>query len=380
MRILDRYVLRTFLFNYLISFLVLIGMYIVLDMVFNFDELVERKGNTTITNLQVAIGIADYYFYQIFIIFVHLSGIIPVVAAAFTLIRLSRFNELSAILSAGVPLLRVAMPIIIAAVLMQALLAIDQELVIPNIIPKLTRQHDELYAQSAGKSFVIQAMQDDRNGLLFAGKFTAGTPQSPAIMHEVDIIERDEQLQPVAHITAERAEWDAESQRWNLAKGRRVTGLRVDQRRSAEAILTTYQTNITPDEIELQHSGSYVSLLSRERINQLLDRRQIYGAMDLLRVKHFRISQLVTNIVMLLIAIPCVLLRDASRLKGSIFKCLVLVGLCMGSYFLSYQLAGRPPIGEQWADRWPAIMALAPIIVFGAIAVVLLDRLATRDT
>src|SRR6185436_925564 len=111
--------------------------------------------------LDVAFRIATFYFYQSFLIFVHLSGVIPVVAAAFTLIRLSRFNELSAILAAGVPLLRLAAPIIIASVVLQGLLAIDQELIIPNIIPQLTSKHDEVYQQAVGKSFRIQAMQDD---------------------------------------------------------------------------------------------------------------------------------------------------------------------------------------------------------------------------
>ena len=45
MRILDRYVLKTFLKNYLISLMVLVGMYIVLDMVFNFGDLVDVKSN-----------------------------------------------------------------------------------------------------------------------------------------------------------------------------------------------------------------------------------------------------------------------------------------------------------------------------------------------
>src|SRR4051794_27255834 len=164
MKILDRYVLFSFLRNYLISFMVLIGMYIVLDMVFNFDELVEVRGAAQLSTLDIVWNIGDYYFFQTFLIFVHLSGIIPVVAAAFTLIRLSRFNELSAILAAGVPLLRVAMPIIIASVLLQGLLAIDQELLIPNMIPKLPRQHDQVtQQQSSGKAYPVQAMQDDNN-------------------------------------------------------------------------------------------------------------------------------------------------------------------------------------------------------------------------
>ena len=112
MKILDRYVLISFLKNYLISFMVLIGLYIVLDMVFNFDELAEVQARANATGFASVLlllrSIGDYYFFQTFRIFVHLSGIIPIVAAAFTLIRMSRFNELTAVLSAGVPLLRVA--------------------------------------------------------------------------------------------------------------------------------------------------------------------------------------------------------------------------------------------------------------------------------
>src|SRR4051812_44249737 len=205
MKILDRYILRSFLYNYVISFVVLIGMYIVLDMVFNFDDLVSAKGAADISSLQLFYEIGDHYFHQVFLIFVHLSGIIPVVAAAFTLIRLSRFNELSAILAAGVPLIRISAPIIITAVVFQALLMVDQEVLIPNMIPKLTRQHAQLADQATGKSYDIRAMQDDRNAVLFAGRFTPGTENAPAKMLEVDIIERNEDFQPTGQITAERA-------------------------------------------------------------------------------------------------------------------------------------------------------------------------------
>src|ERR1700749_888264 len=103
MRILDRYVLKSFLKNYVISLAVLVGMYIALDMVFNFGDLVDVKSNaeavasTSVleTIVNIVTDISDYYFYQFFLIFEHLSGVIPVVAAAFTLLRLSRFNELT---------------------------------------------------------------------------------------------------------------------------------------------------------------------------------------------------------------------------------------------------------------------------------------------
>src|SRR5512147_2991279 len=46
MKLIDRYVATTFLKNYLLSFLVLVGMYVVMDMIFNFDELVEVTTRT----------------------------------------------------------------------------------------------------------------------------------------------------------------------------------------------------------------------------------------------------------------------------------------------------------------------------------------------
>ena len=185
MKILDRYILIAFLKNYLISLMVLIGLYVVLDMVFNFDELAEYRdhleaGGGVAGVLELLRVIGDYYFYQCFRIFTHLSGIIPIVAAAFTLIRFTRFNELTAQLAAGVPLLRTAMPIVVAAMILNGLLIVDQEFIIPRIIPKLTRSHDKLHV-SGGRTFPIHAMQDDANGLLNAGRFHWATGTSGAL-------------------------------------------------------------------------------------------------------------------------------------------------------------------------------------------------------
>ena len=203
MKILDRYVLGLFLKNYLISFMVLIGLYVVLDMVFNFDELAEVRGGSDAggvsTVLTVIGGILRYYFFQSFRIFIHLSGIIPVVAAAFTLIRLTRFNELTASLAAGVPLLRIALPIVIAAVVLNVLLIVDQELIIPQIIPHLTRKHDEIAGQ--GRTYPIRAMQDQDKALLNAARL--GTPAHLREFVEIeDHVQHD--IEPDQHHEADQ--------------------------------------------------------------------------------------------------------------------------------------------------------------------------------
>jgi lipopolysaccharide export LptBFGC system permease protein LptF len=381
MRILDRYVILSFLRNYLISFFVLVGMYVVLDMMFNIDEFAEvREKAATADAGSIAAAftfvryVADFYFFQIPMYFIHLSGIIPLVAAAFTLMRMIRFNELSAILSAGVPLLRIAMPIVVVALILQGLLWVDQELLIPNIIHKVVRDHDDVVDYDTA-SFPIQAMRDDqRNAKLFAGRYYPNA--RPPRMEVVDIIEQDASLRPVAHIRAREARWDESTQSWILDKGLRNPNVAPDvvERRDPYRV-ESYQGGITPTEIQLYQSGGYVDLLSTRNINELLKRPLSYGRADLLRVKHTRIAQMIINMILLLLAIAAVLTREPRQLKTAATRCVLLCGACLTVAFLGHELAGHPPAGL--SRHWPALMAWLPIFTFGPLSIWLLDRVKT---
>ena len=379
MKILDRYILTSFLKNWAISFMVLVGMYMVLDMVFNFDELVSFKpgaeASATGTLLGVLYNVADFYFFQSFLFFNHLSGIIPVVAAAFTLMRLSRFNELTAVMAAGVPLLRVAMPIILAGVVLNALVIVNQELVIPNLSEKLSRDRDEMHG-GTGEQFPIRAMQDDQKSLLFAARYTPPRPEAPAEMFFVDVLEHNADNQVIGMITADIATYDPGERVWNLVNGHRVTGLRVDQTPAGPEPVAKWKTNIDPEEVKLFRKSDYVDLLSTDRINQLLDRPESYGKANLLRVKHARFTQPLMNVILLLLAIPTVLTREPGHLKAAATKCLILTGIGMGSIFIAQQLAANPPDLRMTA-QWPIVMAWIPIFLFAPLAVFLLDRVKT---
>ena len=380
MKIVDRYVLTTFLKNYLISFLVLVGMYIVLDMIFNFDELVEYKDKAELVGpsgvITLVTYVADYYFYQVFNYFVLLSGIIPVVAATFTLMRMVRFNELSALLSAGVPLLRLARPIVIASVILQGLLLLDQELIIPNIIPQLARKHDHAY-EADKKAYAIQAMRADGNGKLWAGLYWPNA--TPPKIEFLDVVYQDEQSRPVRHLKADGAVWDAVSQHWKLTNGRIDSNIFPDARKirgvKSEPV-EAFASGVNPTELALYRSGDFVEMLSTGRIEALLQRPLSYGRADLLRVKHVRWTQPVVNIIVLLLAISCVLTREPRQLKAAATNVVVLCGLCMGVSFLGQHFATQPP-GDVPLNLWTALMAFVPIFTFGPAALVLLDRVKT---
>jgi len=372
-RIFDRYVAALFIRNYLLSFLVLIGLFVVLDMVFKFDELVEvaDKGPGAVSHILLAI--ADYYFHQSFLFFAHLCGIIPVVAAAFTLMRLSRFNELSAMLSAGVPLLRIAMPIIVAGLLLNGLLIIDQELLIPRMIDKLTRSADQI-SRGEERSFPISGMLDDSGAVLVASRYFPNA--SPPRLEKLSIIECDERYRPIAHIRAEQAHWDPNAHAWNLADGQRIA---IGEGRSAAEPAHTYRGSITPEEIQLWRSGDYVTLLSTSRINRLLERPGSYGRAGLLRIKHARRAQPLVNITLLLLAVASVLTRQREELTMAATKCVLLCGACLAVTFITYHMAKTDTLlaGPRLADLWPALMAFLPVFIFGPLAVWLLDRVRT---
>ena len=389
MRIFDRYIILNFLKNYVLSFVVLVGLYIALDMVFNFDDLTKgssvqalaRDGQSTpvLPILSMIAGIADFYFYQMFAFFVQLSGIIPVVAAAFTLVRMTRFNELTAMLAAGVPMLRIASPIIFMGVLLSALLVVDQELIIPQITHKLVREHDEV-SQTRASSFAITAMEDESGSLLVASRYNPPGPGrdgviANATMDRLDIIQFTRDYQPLAHIQARSAVYDPVNKLWLLTDGKRQTGLRPDDAVTTRAF-PEWKTDIGPDEIALYRRASYVELLSTAQINTLLEHPRNYGTMPLLRVKHWRFVQPLANIILLLLAIPCVLTREPHSVKRAISKTVLLTGGCLATMFISHQLAGRSPTPDL-IPIWPAIMLWLPVFIFGPLAVYLLDRVKT---
>lgn len=377
MKLIDRYVLVTFVRDYLVALLTLLGLYVVLDMAFNFNDLVAVRRDVVVRGggeaWQVAAAIADYYAHQCLMYMTHLGPVIPVVAAAFTLVRLTRFNELTALMAAGVPLQRVAAPIVAASVLVAGLSWANQELVIPELIPKLTRKHDDI-ARETGAGFPIRSMVDAGGAVLVASWYHPPGLDTPAAIDQLDVIYRDEHGRPTAHLSAQRAVWDRHQRAWALTDGELATGLTPEAQPGRETGIAYFRGSITPDEVGLYRSSNYVDLLSTARINQLLTRPQIYASADLLRVKHSRLAQIVLNVVVVTLAIPFVLRRNPVELKAGAIKAALVVGVCLGFVFACQQAASHPPGGwlEVW---WPALMAWLPVMVFGPTAVVMYDRI-----
>jgi lipopolysaccharide export system permease protein len=163
MYILDRYLLRQFMQNFLICFCSLTGLFIVIDAFAKLESFMHYPGN-----LWVNMGI--YYAYQIVGFFDQTSGILTLIAAMFTIAMFQRYNELIALQAAGIPKLRIIRPIVTAVIILIAAAAANRELVIPKIRDHLqTGKAQDLQGEAAKDMF---PRTDNKTDIILRGKST----------------------------------------------------------------------------------------------------------------------------------------------------------------------------------------------------------------
>jgi lipopolysaccharide export system permease protein len=129
MRILDRERYWAFLKAYVICFVSLVGLYVVIDAFTNFDEFMEVSDGT----LDMFRRMGWYYLIRLSPFYDRLCGVLTMMAAIFTITWMQRNNELLAMLAAGISAQRVIRPVVIGALVVSALAAINEEWIIPLI-------------------------------------------------------------------------------------------------------------------------------------------------------------------------------------------------------------------------------------------------------
>ncbi|HEX7010027.1 MAG TPA: LptF/LptG family permease [Phycisphaeraceae bacterium] len=215
MKILDRYIIRHFLINFGILLTVLMLLYVLVDLIIDLDEFLQAGrlhaqsyGGVLPATL---VSIADYYGPMIVLLYVFFSGLLVVGAAGFTLSLLLRSRELTAMVASGMSLYRVAAPILLVGILLNALSLPVQELVIPRLAPKLARSKSQV-KHGAAVSFQVMFTPDEQGRLFSAATFDAAGGE----LIGVSILERDDRGMVLRRIQAERAIWDADRQGWRL--------------------------------------------------------------------------------------------------------------------------------------------------------------------
>jgi len=145
MTILDRYILRSFLFNFVGWNLCFVGIFVVFDLFTNFDSLLQAgKAAGSVPKV-----IFLYYFFKSIPIVLLLSSVLCLIAAMVTVAMLMRNNEFVPIQAAGISTLRIIRPLILAVVCLTAAFCVMRECLLPNIQDRIAMEASD-YAENKG--------------------------------------------------------------------------------------------------------------------------------------------------------------------------------------------------------------------------------------
>ncbi|MHC4126517.1 MAG: LptF/LptG family permease [Planctomycetota bacterium] len=257
MKVLDKYITKNFLIGYAIAFSVLIGLRIIIDLFVNLDEFTEHADLGT---LAVIKNISTFYALNITLYFRDFAGMITVVAAAFSLGKMVRTNELVAVMSSGVSLKRVIGPIVFLSLVLTVVLVIDQEFIIPPLGDKLVRSQDDIPGQ---ESYDVWFISDSKGSLICSQRFDVKT----ATLHKPTIITRTVSGQSdiwdtTGRISAERAIYNEKSGCWDLIEG---WFSHKDSRLASEPIFR-YESDIGPKDIPVRRKSGNKTLLSSRQL------------------------------------------------------------------------------------------------------------------
>jgi len=367
MKTLDKYVTKNFLTGYLIAFLVLMGLRIMIDLFVNVDEFTE---NADLTSVQVLANITAYYGRYSFLYFRDFAGMITVVAAVFSLGKMTKNNELVAIMASGVSLKRMIAPILILSLVFAGLHVIDEEFLIPPMADKLVRSHDALDATLSYDMWFIS----DSSGNLFCSpqfKVKDGIILNPTIITRTRK-ENSILWDVTGIIKADSANYDYHNNSWILDNGVFMT---VSQKLADKSYQTinACPSDLTPKDIPVRRKSAHMDLLSSYDLIKLA--RQ--SPKDLARLyaqKNFRITDPIINLIMLMISLPVLICRDPKSLKSAVFISFALTGTCYILTFVSKIFASEITIAGR---VMPELWAWLPIFIFLPIAFIELDSMKT---
>ncbi len=373
MQIIDRYLLRQFVQTFFICFLSLTGLYIVIDAFTNLESFI-KCAETTGQGLGSLMG--GYYAYRSLFFFDRTSGMLALIAGMFTITWIQRHNELTAIMSAGIPRIRVIKPIVAAAVAITIIAMANRELVIPCFRDQLSRSTADLVGGNAQK---FDPRRDNQTDVLIRGQSTFAAEQrisKPCFRLPVELDSHGSQLvaeeaffkpaqgdRPAGYLLVgvKQPKKIASLPSLSLpSTGRRVVITPRDEPDWLKPNECFLVSNVTFD--QLSNSGDWKQYASTFQLIGSLRNPSLGYSAGMSVAIHSRILQPFLDITLLFLGMPLVLSKGNRNVFVAIGLCILVV-----SFFVLVTLALQH-LGSSYLLS-PALAAWAPLMLFVPAAV-----------
>lgn len=133
----DRYLLSRYWHVFGISFLAIVGLFVVFDSFTNAEVAQSHSDDAGVFSF---LGqMAQYYAYQSLMIFELVGPMLTVISTMIVFALLHKHRELNPMLSAGVPTFRLVVPMLIGTLMVNGLLMVNQELLLPAVADELLK-------------------------------------------------------------------------------------------------------------------------------------------------------------------------------------------------------------------------------------------------
>ena len=353
--LLDRYVMRMFAGVVVLVLLSGVAISVVADLSDRIDEIFRNDVPASV--------ILDYYRYLSLGLLYEISPMAVLVTTLVIFGVLSKTNEVTAAKSLGVSLYRLALPAVIAAILIAILGGFLQTTVLPATNEKAAQLKDRIRGRTAARSY----RRADHQWLFGQGRY---------IYNYQDYDDRDKQLQSLQvfefddqggltrRLYSDSARYLGDAWLFNQGWVRAFEGGEVLEYRNFNQPVIDYYPE-SPDyfesEYKLPDAMAYGEL--RDHIEEIQDSGQ--AVPDLEVELHKKISLPFASIVMALVALPF-----SFRLgrRGTLYG--VGIGLVLGMVFYA-MLAFTSTLGETGALP-PLVAVWSPNIAFMILSMYLL--------
>ncbi len=210
MRLLDRYVVRNFLQVYLYCIAGFISIWLIFDISDNISSFIEEHIGLRL--------VAQYYATQVPQIFIILLPVSLLLALLFTLGRMSRANEIVSMLTAGISLPRVLLPLIgIGLLTVGVSMALNY-----SLAPHAELARKALLSQARGRPDTSIEGQIFRNRTDLRTWFIQNFRLGSKAFNNVQVLQQDADDNIVANYIATRAFYRSETKTWDLENAKVV--------------------------------------------------------------------------------------------------------------------------------------------------------------
>lgn len=366
MNLLDRYILRGFLFNFVGWNLCFVGIFVIFDFFTNFDSLLQA-GKEAGNIVQV---IVPYYSFKSIPIVLLLGSVLSLIAAMVTVAMLMRNNEFVPMQAAGISTLRIIRPLIIAVFCLTALFCVMRECLLPNIQDRILMEASD-YATNKGTLLNV-AIDNETNISIQGDRFFRSekrihkpefvfprtiVKQSLRLTGESAFYRTATKLCPAGYLLTgvhDRHVLQSPSIMWN-DKPVLMTPMDVNYLEPDQCFVVT---NVPFESLASRDAWQYASiwtLISAARNKSLDVGPSIHANI------HSRLTQPILDITLLFLGLPMLLLCG----DRNIFKAMGLSGLIMIVFLLvcyACKFAGAN-------SSMPILGAWLPLMIFVPIAV-----------